>query len=160
MILVILGTQDKSFTRLLDKVQAEIDNGTIKEEAIVQAGCTKYESKDMKIFDLVDREEFSKLVSKANYVISHGGVGSILNCLNNNKKVIVCPRLSKYKEHINDHQKEITNNFYKEGYILKLDEKDDLKEVIKELKDFKPKKYKSNNSSFIKIIEDFIEKDN
>lgn len=158
MILVILGTQDKSFIRLLDKVEEQINLGNIKEEVVVQAGSTKYKSDNMKIFDLIDRDEFSKLIDKANYVISHGGVGSILNCLNNNKKVIVCPRLSKYKEHLNDHQKEITNNFYKEGYILKLDEEDDLSKVIKELKDFKPKKYKSNNSSFVKLIEDFIEK--
>ena len=159
MILIILGTQDKTFTRLLDKIEEQIKLGNIKEEVIVQAGSTKYKSNNMKIFDLIDRDEFSKLIEKSNYVISHGGVGSILTCLNNNKKVIVCPRLAKYKEHINNHQIEITNNFYKEGYILKLDESDNLENVLKELKDFKPKKYKSNNSSFIKIIEEFIEKD-
>ena len=45
MILVTLGTQDKNFTRLLDAVQKQIDNGNIKEEVIVQAGCTKYDSR-------------------------------------------------------------------------------------------------------------------
>ena len=38
MILVELGTQDKSFKRLLDMVEKEIENKTIKEEVIVQAG--------------------------------------------------------------------------------------------------------------------------
>ena len=61
MILVTLGTQDKSFKRLLDAIQKEIDNGNIKDKVVVQAGCTKYESKDMEIFDLIDRDKFADL---------------------------------------------------------------------------------------------------
>ena len=38
MILVTLGTQDKSFIRLLDAIQKEIDKGNIKDEIVVQAG--------------------------------------------------------------------------------------------------------------------------
>ena len=52
MILITLGTQDKQFTRLLESVQKEIDKGNIKDEVVVQAGHTKFESKDMEIFDL------------------------------------------------------------------------------------------------------------
>ena len=103
MILVTLGTQDKNFSRLLDAVQKQIDNGNIKDEVIVQAGCTKYQSKDMKIFDLLDQEEFKRLISECDLLITHGGVGSILTGLKNNKKVIAAARLSKYKEHMNDH---------------------------------------------------------
>ena len=111
MILITLGTQDKEFTRLLDLVQREIDKGNIKDKVVVQAGHTKYESKDMEIFDLIDREKFSELISKCDLLITHGGVGSIITGLQNNKKVIVAPRLSKYNEHMNDHQIQITENF-------------------------------------------------
>ena len=107
MILVTLGTQDKPFTRLLDAIQKAIDQKIIKEEVIVQAGCTKYESKDMKIFDLIPADEFDKLVKKCRILITHGGVGSIMTGLKAGKVVIAAPRLSKYKEHTNDHQKEI-----------------------------------------------------
>ena len=41
MILVTLGTQDKSFSRLLEQIDKEIKKGNIKEKVIVQAGCTK-----------------------------------------------------------------------------------------------------------------------
>ena len=53
MIFVILGTQDKKFTRLLDAIQKKIDEGKIskKEKIIVQAGCTRYKSKNMQIID-------------------------------------------------------------------------------------------------------------
>ena len=61
MILVTLGTQDKSFSRLLDSVQKEIDNGNIKDKVVVQAGFTKYDSNDMEIFDLIDRDKFGSI---------------------------------------------------------------------------------------------------
>ena len=157
MILVTLGTQDKSFKRLLDAVQKQIDTGIIKEKVIVQAGSTKYESKDMEIFDLIDREKFSELISECDLLITHGGVGSILTGLKNNKIVIAAPRLAKYNEHINDHQKQIISKFSEAGYILKLDNFDDLDKVIKQSKKFKPKKYQSNTDNMIKLITNFID---
>ena len=60
MVFVTLGTQDKVFTRLLKNIDKEIDNGNIKGEVIVQAGFTKYESKNMKVFDLLPKEDFDK----------------------------------------------------------------------------------------------------
>ena len=42
MIFVTLGTQDKSFSRLLDAIEKQIKNGNIKEKVIVQAGHTDY----------------------------------------------------------------------------------------------------------------------
>ncbi len=158
MILITLGTQDKQFTRLLDMVQKEIDKGNINDKVIVQAGHTKYNSKDMEIFDLIDREKFSELISKCDILITHGGVGSIITGLQNNKKVIVAPRLAKYDEHMNDHQIQITDNFSKAGYILPLYECDDLGEVLKKVKNFTPKKFKSNTEHMIKIISDYIDK--
>ena len=44
MILVLLGTQNNSFKRLLDEIQRNIDNGNINEEVVVQKGYTKFES--------------------------------------------------------------------------------------------------------------------
>lgn len=157
MILVTLGTQDKPFIRLLDQVQKEIDNGNIQDEVIVQAGFTKYESKNMQIFDLIDREKFIELMSKCDILITHGGVGSIISGLQNNKKVIVAPRLAKYGEHMNDHQIQIVENFSRNGYIIPLYDGDNLGEVLKKVKNFKPKKFKSNTDNLIKIIEDFID---
>lgn len=157
MILVTLGTQDKPFNRLLDSINEQIKKGNIKEEVVVQAGYTKYQSKNMKVFDLLDREEFQNLISKCDLLITHGGVGSILTGLKNNKKVIVSPRLAKYEEHMNDHQIQIVNNFVKEGYILGYYEDDDLGEILKKVKRFKPKKYISNTKRLVSIIEDFID---
>lgn len=156
MIFVTLGTQDKSFKRLLDIMEDSINKNEIKEEVIVQAGYTKYKSDKMKIFDYINMEDFDEYMEKCDLLITHGGVGSILSGLKYKKKVIAVPRLSKYLEHTNDHQIQIVDNLYEEGYILKLDENDKLGEVLKKAKTFKPKEWKFNNENILKKIEEFI----
>ena len=58
MILVMLGTQNNSFHRLLEEIDKLISSGRITEEVVVQAGYTKYQSqnKNMKIIDFVSNE--------------------------------------------------------------------------------------------------------
>lgn len=157
MTLVILGTQDKTFERLLKMVEKQIENGNLKDEVIVQAGLTKYKSKYMKILDLISMKKFDELVKKADLIITHGGVGSIMNGIENNKKLIVVPRLKKYDEHENNHQLEITGEFKKLGYILSANNTKELTKALKEIENFEPKKYRSNNNKLIGIIEDYID---
>lgn len=157
MILVTLGTQDKPFTRLLKQIEKEIKNGNIKDEVIVQAGMTKFNSKYMKIFDLIPIEKFNEFIKKCDILITHGGVGSIIMGLKNNKKIIGVARLKEYGEVANDHQFQILETFQKEGYIIYLENIEDLKEKLDEIKEFKPKKYKSNTQNMINMIEDYID---
>ena len=157
MILVTLGTQDKQFYRLLEAVQKQIDNKFIKEKVIVQAGCSSdFKSDDMEIFDLIPMDEFDKLISECDILITHGGVGSIITGIKNNKKVIAAARLYEHGEHVNNHQLQIIDNFEKSGYIVKLDNFGELDKVITSLKKFKPKKYKSNTDKFNKTVKKII----
>ena len=158
MILVTLGTQDKSFVRLLKEVDRQIELGNIKDKVVVQAGFTKYSSPNMEIFDLIDRDKFNELMSECSLLITHGGVGSILTGLKNNKKVIAVPRLSKYDEHVNDHQIQIIERFSEMGHILSLFEDENLEDKLKEVKNFVPKEYVSNTKNLIGIIDKFINK--
>lgn len=160
MILVTLGTQDKEFTRLLKAIDKEIEKGNIKEKVIVQAGYTKYKSDNMEIYDLIEMDELEKLTKKCNLLITHGGVGSILTGLTNNKKIIAAARQKKYKEHTNDHQKQIVKEFAKRGYLLELREFNKLDKILEKVKTFKPSKYESNNKNFVKLLDNYIEKDN
>ena len=157
MIFVTLGTQDKPFNRLLEAVQKQIDNKKIKGKVIVQAGCTKFESKDMEIFDLIPMEEFEKNISECDILITHGGVGSIVDALKRNKVVIAAARLEKYGEHVNDHQLQIIKNFSEAGYIIALNDFNKLDEALKLAKKFKPNKYKSNTENMIKLVEKLID---
>ena len=105
LILVALGTQDKKFTRLLDMIDKQIEKGNINDEVIVQAGNTaNYTTKNMQVFSIIPIDEFDKLLKKCDVLITHGGVGTIMQAIKYNKKIIAIPRLKKYKEHTNDHQ--------------------------------------------------------
>lgn len=157
MILVTLGTQDKDFSRLLKAVEKQIEKGNIKDKVVAQIGTTKYKSNLMETFDLIPSDKFNELMSECDILITHGGVGSILAGLKENKKVIAAARLSKYKEHVNDHQLEIIDKFTKSGYILELKDFEKLDKILKKCKTFKPKKYKSNTENMVKLIEDYID---
>ena len=158
MILVLLGTQNNSFHRLLEEIGKNIKDGIIKDEIIVQAGYTKFQSHRMRIIDLMSKEQLEKFQDEADLIITHGGVGSIISSVEKGKKVIAVPRMHEYGEHVNNHQKEIVKDFNDKGYIIGIEKVEDLKQAIIKSKDFEPKKYQPNNEKMLEIIESFIEK--
>lgn len=159
MIFVTLGTQDKTFERLLVKLDQMIDKGIIKDDLVVQAGSTKYNSKNMKILDFIDMNQFNSYIENCEYMITHAGVGTIINGINHGKKVIAVARREKYGEHENDHQVEITTKFTKMGYIIGCIDVDELEEKFTLLDELVVKPYQSNNLGFCSLIENLIEKD-
>lgn len=152
MIFVSLGTQDKAFVRILDI----LENADIDEEIIVQAGFTKYQSNKLKIYEYLEVDKMNQLISEARIIICHGGVGTIMKALDASKVVIACPRLAKYGEHQNDHQLQIVNNFSKNGYLLALNDGDDIHELLKRADSFKPKKIEFNNDNFCDKLENYL----
>lgn len=157
MILVMLGTQDNSFKRLLKELDNLKEKNIIKEKVVVQAGHTKYKSNNLEIFDFIDKDTLEEYQSKADLIITHGGVGSIISSLKRDKKVIAVPRLKEFNEHVNNHQLDIVESFSDKGYIIGIKDIKELEKAYKDIKNFKPKKYIPNNSKIIKIIEDYID---
>ena len=45
-------------------------------------------------------------IQNANLVISHTGVGTVVEAIQSGTPIIVIPRQAKYEEHLNDHQVE------------------------------------------------------
>ena len=156
------GTQDKEFPRLLLEVERLIETGKINDKVIAQIGYTKFETKlsksKMKIIEFTTPKEIQKIIKDSDFIITHGGVATIIEGINNGKKVIAVPRLKKYKEHVNDHQLQIIENFNDSGYIIGTREVSDLAEALKRVEDFVPKKYGSNNRQFVDRLEKTIVK--
>lgn len=157
MIFVTVGTQDKPFTRIIKAVEDAVKEGEITDEVIVQSGNTKYESEYIKILSYIPFEEFESFMSKADIIITHGGVGSILSAVKLKKKVIAVPRLEKYKEHINDHQLQVIKKMAEDGYILSCEDENDIAQRIEEAKNFEPKDFKSNRENFITNFEKVLQ---
>ena len=106
---------------------------------------------------MISKETLDNLIDEANLIITHGGVGSIIIALKKHKKVVAVPRLHKFNEHVNDHQRQIINVFNQKKYLLGIQNVEDLPEALNEIKSFTPEEYKGDNQKMIKIIEDFID---
>lgn len=159
LILVTLGTNDKTFIRLVKEIEKLIEEQLITEKVIIQAGYTKYQSDVMEIFDLIPMDKFEELISDCSVLITHGGVGSIITGLKKNKKVIAVPRLEKYGEHVNDHQLQIIRNFKDAGYIIGISGVEELRTAIEKVDEFKPTTYESNTARMIDLVRTLIERD-
>ncbi len=152
MIFVTLGTQDKQFPRLLKAVEKI----KTREKIVAQVGSTEFKSKKIEIHKNMTEEEFAKYMKKASVIITHAGVGTIIEGLKLNKKMIVAARKKEYKEHVNNHQEQILDIFTKSKYILPLKDFDDLQELINT--EFTPKKYRSNRNKFRSCLKKEIER--
>lgn len=104
-ILVTLGTiRPYRFDRLVDRV-AEI---TLPGDEIVwQLGETRREDVRGETHDLMGADELLARASAADIVITHSGVGTILQLLDAGISPVVVPRSRARGEHVDDHQQQI-----------------------------------------------------
>ena len=190
MIFVSLGTQDKPFNRIIDyilKLKEEIKE--LEDIKIVfQIGQTKLleeeknkieklnektnekkvsekiknkEEKNITVFNMLKPEEMKKYIINSSIVITHAGVGTIMECIEHNKDIIVLPRKEENGEHVNNHQEEIAFEMEKNGLLYKVDTYEKMKEIVIELiknsNNKKEKKYISNNEKFNDMLIDYLE---
>lgn len=151
MILVTIGTQKQSFKRLFNYIN-ELD---INEKIIVQGGKSKYSftNSNVEFHDFFSQDEMNDKIEDARIIITHGGGGTIFKALEKGKKVIIVPRLKEYKEHINDHQLEVTSYVVENNYALMALTKEQLEHNISIIDDYKFSKYKNNKDKFTLDIE-------
>lgn len=156
MILVTVGSQKFQFNRLLKEIDRLIENKTINEEVFAQIGASDYKPLNYKYIDFMTQEEFLKNLQNADLIITHGGTGVIINALKREKKVIAIPRLAKFKEHVDDHQVQIIDEFKELNLIEPIYDVSDLKDALKLVYKRKFNKYVSNTYNIIESIENFI----
>ncbi len=156
MIFVTLGSQKFQFNRLLTALDKQVSEGKIKDTIFAQTGYSDYLPHHFEYKQFMDRDEFARMQVSADIIITHGGTGAIVGALKKGKKVIAVPRLSKYGEHVDDHQLQIIEEFVKAGFILECQNCDDLFVDIQKIRDLKLSEYKSNTQSYIDSISEFI----
>lgn len=156
MIFVTVGSQKFQFNRLLIEIDKLIENKSIKEKFFAQIGVSEYIPKNYEYTDFTTQDEFSEKIDEANLIITHGGTGVIVNALKKGKKVIAIPRLSKYGEHVDDHQIQLIKEFEEMNFIEPVYEIDELSNAIQEIKEKKYNIYVSNTDKIIEDIEKFI----
>jgi len=105
MIFLTIGTQlpfDR-LTRALDEWCA--DNPRIEVFGqIAEPGADGYRPKNFKWASTIPPHDFDLQVKRAQVVVAHAGMGSIITALNVGTPIIIMPRKGALKEHRNDHQ--------------------------------------------------------
>jgi UDP-N-acetylglucosamine transferase subunit ALG13 len=102
MIFLITGTQ-APFDRLV-KCMDEIAPSLNGIEIIAQINQSKYKVKNMKTVAKMHPMEFNENFSRADLIVSHAGMGTVISALQNNKPAIILPRSAALGEHRNEHQ--------------------------------------------------------
>ncbi len=159
-VLVTIGSMvEKKFTRLFQMVDTLCEEGVLNGANVTaQVGFDAYQSKYYKCFDMIADEQFKQMIDGSDLIITHAGTGTVTSCLKKGKKVIIVPRITKYDEHYDDHQLELTDLFTKQGYTLLASNLDELRDAILKIDEFTPVPFVSNNQQMNKLVIDFIER--
>lgn len=156
MIFLTLGSQKFPFNRLLMEVDRLIQEKKIADSVIAQIGYSDYQPRYFRSQNFIEPAEFQSNLEECDFVITHGGSGTIVTALRFGKKVIAVPRLAKYKEHVDDHQLEITTAFSQANYILTVTDIAELEHSIRLIPNKKFEHFVSNNEKLIANIADYI----
>lgn len=154
MVFVTIGSQPQDFSRLLNEVSKLVDDGSIQDEVYMQIGLSNFQSNSNSISctSFLSQKEMNMMMKNASYVITHGGVGSILLALKYEKKVIAVPRLKKFREHMNDHQLDIIERFAEKKLLVGICNISNLKEAVLNIGNFCPDKYVSTHENIVNDI--------
>jgi beta-1,4-N-acetylglucosaminyltransferase len=156
MIFVTVGTIFP-FERLLRAVDGACDGGLINEEIYAQIGDSRYKPRNFKYAASVPKDEFDRCLAKASFVIGHAGMGTITAALENNKPLLVMPRLKKFDEHVNDHQVGIAKRFEQAGLLVAAYDADELAACLVKLRTFVPKKRECATEAVVERIARFLQ---
>ena len=115
-------------TYILNKKKAKSDEtklimGIAYRNIIAQ--CEKYIKRGY-----IEPDEFNELFEKANTIVSHAGMGTILSALQKHKPIIIFPRIAALGEHRNEHQLATARKFKELGTIYVAMDEQELKTLI------------------------------
>jgi len=133
-VFVTVGTRTEPFSRLLAAVDTLVKEGSIKDEVIVQAGHSKYNSPNLRVFDFCSSDEIDNLILKARYVITQESAGVGTKCLKVNTPFIVMPRDFRYGElpTRSDMKEDLHLRLEKMGYTKVVHDITQLREAIRQ----------------------------
>jgi len=114
VIFVTLGTMHLDFARLVRKMD-DIAAHT-GERVVIQTGLAATVPTRAEHFAFKTREELAVLIAESRLVVTHAGIGSVIDALKAERPLIVVPRLKKFGEHNNDHQLDLAQAVERRGW--------------------------------------------
>lgn len=103
MIFVTVGGQGP-FDRLVMAVDRWAALADEPGEIIAQIGTRGTKPVNCSSVELLSPSEFAEIASRADLIVSHAGMGTILTALDLGRPILIMPRRAEFGEHRNDHQ--------------------------------------------------------
>jgi UDP-N-acetylglucosamine transferase subunit ALG13/glycosyltransferase involved in cell wall biosynthesis len=100
-LVVTVGTCEYPFERLLHAVE---DSARSDALVLAQCGSSHYRPRSALCIDFLSPSALMACMRSARVVVCHGGMGSVALSLAAGQVPIVVPRLSRFGEHVDDHQ--------------------------------------------------------
>lgn len=154
MILVLTGFHPVPFDRLISSMD-EIA-GQIKEEVVIQRGESKIDIKYARSMEYAGFKENEELIKSARLVISHAGVGTILDCRRLGKQLIIVPRRMELGESYDDHQFEIAKTVSVSKSAIMINDVTELKNTIESIQNLSTKGSFTGKDQIILAIKNVI----
>ena len=126
MIFVTVGTGEQRFDRLFRAV----DRLSADHEIVVQHGLSEVRPARALCFDFMPFADLVAYMTKADAVVTHAGVGSVLTALSVNKKPYVVPRRRRFGEAVDDHQVELARRLDGADLVTLVDDPVDLRRLL------------------------------
>lgn len=155
LIFVTLGTHPLPFDRLLRRIDQLCEDDLITERVFAQIGNSTYRPKNYSYERFVPADAFRRLLNESSVVITHGGAGTIMQCVRMRKLTIAVPREAVFREHVDDHQKEVVYELATHGYIIAATV-DSMHEAIATARQFVPRVYSPAPRRASDLIREFL----
>ena len=111
MVFATLGTHHQAFPRLIEAL-------TAVDDLVVQYGHSPAPLGAVQAVDFLPYGAMEEHMRRADVVISHAGVGSILLAQRTGHTPLVVPRLARLGEHVDDHQSDLVRALGERGTIV------------------------------------------
>ncbi len=140
------------FDRLITLVENAKRAGLIPERVIAQCGDG---GRRPDLFDSVDNLSFAEVqdvLRQADFVVCHGGTGSLVTAAQNGCRTIVVPRRFARGEHYDDHQAEIAELFEARGLAITVDDDADFAAALATWRSRTPKLATRDPSALLEYL--------
>jgi UDP-N-acetylglucosamine transferase subunit ALG13 len=102
----------------------------VEDEIVVQYGHNPAPVGFARAEAFVAFDEVLALIGRADAVVTHAGVGSILCARGAGHTPVVIPRLKRFGEHVDDHQAQLTRALEERGEVIALWDATGLRDAV------------------------------
>lgn len=132
MIFLTVGTHEQPFDRVVKALDELKEQNKITRDIFIQTGYSEYKPRFCQFEAFIGFERILQYMREADIVMTHGGTGSVMLALYNNKIPLVVPRQKRFNEHIDDHQVYFTRMMTEKGKIMAVYEMEELERTLRD----------------------------